>query len=173
MLSPCTRAASGEESYAAIWNTAGTSSNRCCTMPTMQSHRMLPCRVAMLMAVVAAANTASQHSDKHIAFLKTHKTGGSTIASILRRLGLNYNLRQPVPLDRVREIARLVGCHHVDTTPHLAHCHMPLCTKRTDTCHMPSCTWLVRPVTMAVQCDANTRLIRPTAWPRPHLLHSQ
>ena len=35
--------------------------------------------------------------DFNVAFLKTHKTGGSTVTAVLHRLGLNYQLRQPVP----------------------------------------------------------------------------
>ena len=38
-----------------------------------------------------------------VVFLKTHKTGGSTVTNILHRLGLNYGMRQPVPNGRLFE----------------------------------------------------------------------
>lgn len=53
---------------------------------------------ALLVAALTArvGGSARAHLRK-IAFLKTHKTGGSTITSILHRLGMNYGLRQPIP----------------------------------------------------------------------------
>jgi len=60
---------------------------------------MIHCLITILLLHLGAANESEQH---RIVFVKTHKTGSSTLANIMYRFGEKRNLKFMLPTDDLR-----------------------------------------------------------------------